>query len=101
MLPIMNQRTQTDLNDKPLTDLDEIEAELHDPKYWDWDSTVVGLPSPHPSISVGVRLAGEEARLVGDDARKAGMPVSRYLLHAALENARRDLETRDKPSPDR
>jgi hypothetical protein len=38
-----------------------------------------------------VRLELEDARLIGDAARKANLPINRYLLQVAREAARRDL----------
>lgn len=67
------------------------EADLRNPDNWDWDAAVWNWPSPRPAITVSVRLERENARLLGAAARKAEMPVSRYLLQAALEAARRDL----------
>jgi uncharacterized protein (DUF1778 family) len=43
-----------------------------------------------------VRLELEDARLIGDAARKANLPINRYLLQVAREAARRDLS--DSPS---
>ncbi len=67
------------------------EADLQNPDTWDWEAAVWNRPSPRPAITVSVRLEREDARVLGAAARKAEMPVSRYLLHAALETARRDL----------
>jgi hypothetical protein len=71
--------------------LDEVEAELQDPNYWDWSSREAGIPSTSPAITVGVRLELDDARLIGDAARKANLPISRYLLQVAREAARREL----------
>lgn len=71
---------------------DDIEAELQDPENWDREHAVVGEPVESPAITYSVRLDLQTARILGDAARKHDMPVSRYLLYAALETARRDLE---------
>lgn len=71
--------------------LDDIEAELRDPAYWEGSTTEAGIPCPNPILTVGVRLELEDARLIGDAARKANLPINRYLLQAARETARRDL----------
>ena len=71
--------------------LDDIDAELQDPNYWDWSTREAGIPSPCPAITVGVRLELEDARLIGDAAEKANLPINRYLLQVAREAARRDL----------
>ncbi len=70
---------------------DDLEAEWQDPETWDREHAVVGEPVKSPTITYSVRLDLQTARILGDAARKAEMPVSRYLLHAALETARRDL----------
>ena len=70
---------------------DDLEAELQDPENWDWEHAVVCEPVTSPTITYSVRLDRQTARILGDAARKHDMPVSRYLLHAALETARRDL----------
>jgi len=67
------------------------EADLQNPDNWDWEAAVWSRPSPRPAITVSVRLERENARLLGEAARKADMPLSRYLLQAALETARREL----------
>jgi hypothetical protein len=77
------------LNDQTL---DDIDAELQDPNYWDWSTREAGIPSPCPAITIGVRLELEDARLIGDAARKANLPINRYLLQVAREAARRDLD---------
>lgn len=71
---------------------DDYEAELHDPESWDREHAVVGEPVESPAITYSVRLDLQTARILGAAARKHDMPVSRYLLHAALETARRDLD---------
>lgn len=70
---------------------DDMEAELQDPEQWDREHAVVGEPVASPTMTYSVRLDPQSARILGDAARKHDMPVSRYLLHAALETARRDL----------
>ena len=74
---------------------DDFDAELRNADNWDWDSGVTGLPSPDPGLIVGIRLNREHARILGDAARKADMPVSRYILAAALEAADRDPARRE------
>ena len=54
-------------------------------------AAVWNQPSPRPAITVSVRRAREDARLLGEAARKAEMALSRFLLQAALEVTRRDL----------
>ncbi len=71
--------------------LDEVEAELRDPDYWDSSTTERGIPCVNPVITVGVRLEFADARLIGDAAEKANLPINRYLLQVAREAALRDL----------
>ena len=71
--------------------LDDVEAELRDPAYWEGSTTEAGIPCSNPILTVGVRLELDDARLIGDAARKANLPINRYLLQVAREAARRDL----------
>jgi hypothetical protein len=71
--------------------LDDIEAELRDPAYWEGSTTEAGIPCPNPILTIGVRLELDDARLIGDAARKANLPINRYVLQVAREAARRDL----------
>jgi hypothetical protein len=68
---------------------DEELAELMDPENWDWDNVLIGVPSPNPTLTIGIRLDAEESRLLGDAARAANMPMTRYIKRVALEAARR------------
>ena len=70
---------------------DDIDAELQDPDCWDWSTREAGIPSPCPAITEGVRLELADARLIGDAARNANLPINRYLLQIAREAAHRDL----------
>ncbi len=72
--------------------LDDIEAELRDPSYWEGSTTEAGIPCPNPILTIGMRLEFDDARLIGDAARKASLPINRYLLQVAREAARRDLD---------
>lgn len=71
--------------------LDDIEAELRDPAYWEGSTTDAGIPCPNPILTVGLRLELDDARLIGNAAQKANLPINRYLLQVAREAARRDL----------
>jgi hypothetical protein len=71
--------------------LDERDAELRDPAYWEGSTTERGIPTPNPVLTVGVRLELADAQLIGDAARKANLAINRYLLQVAREAARRDL----------
>ncbi len=74
---------------------DEYDADLRNPDNWDWDSGATGSPSPDRGITVGIRLNRENARILGDAARKANMPVSRFILAAALDAADRETSRRE------
>lgn len=74
---------------------DDFDAELRSADNWDWESGETGTPSPDPGLIVGIRLNRENARVLGDAARRADMPVSRYILAAALEVADRDTSRRE------
>ena len=63
--------------------LDDIEAELRDPASRGGRSTEAGIPCPNPIRTIGVRLELDDARLIGDAARKANLPINRYLLQVA------------------
>jgi hypothetical protein len=69
--------------------LDERERELMDPNYWDESTTEVYGPSPHHSIRLVLQLGGEDLRVINAAADQARMPLSRYILQAALEAAKR------------
>lgn len=71
--------------------LDDIEAELRDPAYWEGSTTDAGIPCPNPILTVGLRLELDDARLIGNAAQKANLPINRYLLQVAREAARHDL----------
>lgn len=64
-------------------------GELLDPETWDWNNTVIGVPAPDPTLTLGVRLDADEARTLGDAAHAAKMPLSRYIKRVALEAAER------------
>jgi hypothetical protein len=71
--------------------LDEVEAEMRDPDYWDSNTIEAGIPCPNLILTIGVRLELDDARLIGDVARKANLPINRYMLQVAREAARRDF----------
>lgn len=74
---------------------DSFDAELRSPDNWDWDSGETGTPSPDPGLIVGIRLNRDDARILGAAARRANMPISRYILAAALKVADRDTSQRE------
>jgi hypothetical protein len=77
------------------TSNDDFDAELRSSDNWDWDSGVTDAPSPDPGLIVGIRLNRDNARVLGDAARRANMPISRFILAAALEAADRDASRRE------
>lgn len=66
-------------------------AELMDPESWDWDSAYVVEPDPHRTATLGltIRFDADESRILGDAARAANMPITRFIKHVALEAAKR------------
>jgi hypothetical protein len=70
---------------------DEELAELMDPESWDWDSAYIVEPDPARKATLGltIRFDADEARILGDAARAAEMPLSRYIKLVALESAKR------------
>jgi hypothetical protein len=69
--------------------LDELERELMDSDYWDESTTVVGAPVPNPTLTIGIRLERDEVRILSAAAQTADVPLSRYILQAALKAAKR------------
>jgi hypothetical protein len=81
---------RTDTNSPP--DDDEL-AELMNPDTWDWDNVLVGVPAPNPTLTIGIRLEGDDVRILSAAARAANMPLSRYIKQVALEAATRTQNT--------
>lgn len=74
---------------------------MRDPENWENEPATIGEPVENPGIIYEIRLDNETADLIGEAARKSGiLPVSRYLRHAALETARRDLAVAMSKAPD-
>jgi hypothetical protein len=69
--------------------LDERERELMDPDYWDESTTEVYGPSPRRGIRLVLHLEGEDLRAISAAAQTADVPLSRYILQAALKAAKR------------
>jgi hypothetical protein len=70
---------------------DEELAELMDPESWDWDSAYMVEPDPARKVTLRLSLHfdADESRLLGDAARAANMPMTRYIKYVALEAAKR------------
>jgi hypothetical protein len=69
--------------------LDELERELMDPSSWDESTAEVYGSSPRHSIRLVLQLEGENLRTINAASDAADMPLSRYILQAALEAAKR------------
>lgn len=80
------RKPRTDTSAPP--DDDEL-AELMNPDAWDWDNALIGDPAPSPTLTIGIRLDADEARVLGDAARAANMPLSQYIKRVALEAVKR------------
>jgi hypothetical protein len=67
---------------------DEERAALMDPDYWDWEKPIAGIPVENPQLELGIVLDLKEARLLGEAARTANLPMNQYIKQAALATAK-------------
>jgi hypothetical protein len=86
----MSETNHTPHEEAPWNEpLDELERELMAPESWDESTATVYGPATRHGIRLELRLAGEDLRTINAAADKDEVPLSRYILQAALEKAKR------------